>query len=150
MEARDIMTKNVIKVHPSTAIIEVIDLLVEHAISGVPVVDEQSHVVGVITEHDLIFKDKLPISPFLVYHYGEYDLKEVPEEQKKALCDISARDVMTIEPICVEENTPVKDIVGLMVDKKVKRVPVLKDGKLAGIIARRDVLKEIFRLVYWT
>lgn len=150
MHAKDIMTKNVIKVKPDTAIIEVIDLLVEHAISGVPVVDDENKVVGVITEYDLIFKEKLPINPFLMYHYGEYDLKEVPEEQKKALCDINVGDVMTPEVICVDEDTPAKDIVRLMVEKKVKRVPVTKNGELSGIIARRDVLKEIFRLVCWT
>ena len=150
MEAKDIMTTQVVTVRPDTSIVEIINLLVEHRISGVPVLDDKENVVGLVTEHDLIYKKRLPVSPFLMYHYGEYNLDKIPEEQKENLCRAEAADVMTKDVISISEETPVEDVVTLMVEKRVKRVPVLKGNKLVGIVSRRDVLKEIFRLVCWT
>lgn len=150
MKVKDIMTTQVVTVGPDSSIIEIIDLLVEHKISGVPVVNGEGKVIGLVTEYDLIYKKRLPVSPFLMYHYGEYALEKIPENQKKNLCQAKAADVMTKNVISASEEASVEEVVTLMVEKRVKRVPVLKGNKLVGIVSRRDVLKEIFRLVCWT
>lgn len=112
MLARDIMTSHVISVSPTAAIREVADLLAEYRISGVPVVDEQGQLLGVVTEADLISK------------------------QGK-----TATDIMSARVVTVHEATPVDEIAQILTSNRFKRVPVMRDDKLVGIVSRADIVR---------
>lgn len=141
MQAKDVMTQPVITVKKETTVAELIHLLLERRISGVPVVDEQGRVVGIVTEGDLILRERgaAPRS-FLKSLFG--DPERLAREYIK-LHGCCAQDVMTQEVITVEEETPLERVAALMADKQVNRLPVLRQGKLVGIVTRADVLKGL-------
>lgn len=123
MLAKDVMTAGVMTIKDRTPVSEAMDLLIDKQISGVPVVNEEGVCVGIITERNLMV-----VEDFL---YGR-DLSQAP-----------VSEFMTREVISVSEYTPVREIIQLFIRNDIRRVPVLKGGKVAGIVARRDVLKSL-------
>ena len=142
MRARDIMTRDVIVVAPDTPIREVIQLLLDRRISGVPVVDG-SRVVGIISEADLILRERA-LRPRTGMAYLAQQLFEdhakLAEEYRKAhgmlAAEVMTRDVVTCNP-----GTPVEEIANLMAERHVKRLPVVEDDQLVGLVSRADVLR---------
>ncbi len=118
--AHEIMTRDVITVQPHTPLDEIARLLVQHRITGVPVVDEEGRVLGIVSEFDLIAKR------------GRV-----------------AADVMSTDVIAVSEDTPAETIADLIVQRRVRRVPVLRNGRLVGIITRADLVR-LFAMTRWT
>ena len=114
------MTDRVITVHESAMVDEVFDLLLRHHISGLPVVDDEEHIVGIITEHDLLN---------LLYN---------PETEQSHVADYLTPNVLT-----VEEDDLLIDTVELFLSRNVRRIPVVRDGKVVGVISRRDVVRYI-------
>ena len=120
MLAKDIMTTQVVTIEPETTLKEAINLLVKIEISGLMVMKDDSELVGVISEKDLL----------VAYDF----LGQV----KTPVSDFVNREVISIE-----EDTPVEEISRLLVQQNIRRVPVVKDKKLVGIVSRRDLLKCI-------
>ena len=122
MLARDIMTKQVVTVTPETTIKDAIQLLVEKEISGLIVINQDKDVVGVVSEKDLLVAfDWLGVTKATI------------------------RDYYNKEVVSVAENTPIEEINRLLVLKNIKRVPVLRGKKLAGVVSRRDILRFILK-----
>ena len=119
MQAKDIMTKEVITVTSSAIIKDVIKLCIENKISGVIVV-ENDEVLGVVTEKDL-----------LVAHDFLQDISQ------------PIKDFISKNIIGIDEDTSVEEISRMLVQRNIKRVPVVKNNKLLGIVSRRDVLRCI-------
>jgi len=115
MKVGDIMTPNVISVSEDATTRDVAKLLDHHRISGLPVCDVQGHMVGLVTEFDLIAK---------------------PDAH-------TAGDVMTRDVISVMEDTSVDEVRFLLVHRRIKRVPVLRGQRLVGIVSRADLVREI-------
>ncbi|HET6316928.1 MAG TPA: CBS domain-containing protein [Chloroflexota bacterium] len=115
MRVREIMTPNVISVAEEAPVREVAQLLNRHRISGLPVCDNNGHMVGLITEYDLIAKS---------------DAR-------------TAGDAMSRDVIAVMEDTGVDEVRFLLVNRKIKRVPVLRGQRLVGIVSRADLVREI-------
>ena len=148
MKASDIMTKEVISVKPQTPVKEVAEILITKRISGVPVVDDEKHITGIITEADLIFRDKKPHIPTLVTLFGGVIYLERPkhlEEELKKMLGAKASDIMTKDVVTVEEDASLEDIATLMSTKRFHLLPVVKDNKLIGIISKADIVKTIAR-----
>ena len=144
LQARDILTKDVITATPETTVTEVAALLEQHRISGVPVVDAGGRVVGVITQSDLVARARdLELPPAIAL----FDLRvflETPSHFKKRLekmLGVTVDEVMTPSPITVSPETPVKEIAALMDRKKVHTLPVLAGGKLVGVIGKIDLIR---------
>lgn len=114
------MTRQVFAVSADDTIETVIDLLLQYRIAGVPVVDTQRRLVGVITEHDLL--------------RVVYDL-HTPKN--------SVGDYMTTDVVLVEEDTPLTEVADLLLERCLRRVPVVRRGKLVGILSRRDIIRFI-------
>ena len=116
-----IMTTEIISVNPETPIYEALDLLVKNKISGVPVVDQDMKVVGILSEKDV--------------------LKILLEKNTnpKALVD----DYMARNPICFKETDSVIDLCKFFIQNPYRRVPIVRDGKLVGIVSRRNLLTVI-------
>lgn len=145
MNARDIMTKEVITILKETPLKEVAHLMVEHRISGLPVVEE-GRLLGMITESDLLIRaKKLDLPTFFPFIGGVIYLEgpgKLEQELKKATAT-KAEEIMTTKLHTVKPDTSLTDISTLMAEKGINRLPVVEDGKLAGIITRNDVIRAI-------
>ena len=117
MIARDIMTRKVYSIVPEASVQEVAQLLSGKNISGVPVIDKTGRIIGIITEADII---------------GKVD--------REGLC---VADIMSPEIIFVDEETPVGEIAMLHTERKIRRVPVMRNGKLVGIVCRADIIHAV-------
>ncbi len=117
MIARDIMTSNVYTISPEASVQEVAQLLVQKNISGVPVIDKDGKIIGIVTSADIIGK-----------------------VNREGLC---VADIMTPELIFVDEETRVGEIAMLLVERNIKRVPVMRNGKLVGIVCRADIVHAV-------
>jgi CBS domain-containing protein len=143
MNAAEIMTKEVITVTPDASVGEIASLLLDHKISAVPVIDDDHHVVGIISEGDLLGQPPSgsPRAPWLrLFNEGAVCLEEIATARH-----LKARDVMTKPVVTVVDQAPVDVLATLMCRRRVKRVPVLQDGKLVGIVSRTDVLEALMR-----
>ena len=118
--AGDIMTTSVVTVTPRTTVFAAIHLLLEESISGMPVVDDNGDLAGILTEKDLLVAD----------HMLSAD-------------EVEVSFIMVHDVVSVNEDATLSDVARLLVNRGFKRVPVLNNGKLVGLIARRDVLKII-------
>ena len=144
MIASDLMTKDVIMVKPEESVEKVVRLLIDNRISGIPVVDDDQRVLGIITERDLIIKAVDLKVPFYITLFDSIIFLENPIRFNNDLRKYTAllvKDAMTKNVIAVEADTPVSEIVQLMKRKNINRVPVVKDGRLVGIVTRNDILK---------
>jgi CBS domain-containing protein len=128
--AREIMTRNVVTVQESTPIYKAIELLAEYDITGMPVVDENQSLRGVITEQDVmnLFYDESSL------------LFSNQDEQKKTV-----KDVMTKPAIFFDEYESILDICQCLKDYHFRRVPVTSKGKLVGVISRQDIIKYVLQ-----
>lgn len=148
MLAKDIMTVDVITVSPEDKVDVVAKLLVENKISGIPVVDKDGHIMGIITEKDLLIKAGEFKVPFYLTLFDSIIFLENPlrfNNDLKKYAASKVKDAMTVKVTVVEENTPVNEIAELMQKKAINRVPVIRNGKLIGIITRNDVLKALVK-----
>jgi len=146
MLAKDVMTKDVITVRPEEKVENAARILLDNKISGIPVVDEHNHVLGIITEKDLMIKASELKVPFYLTLFDSIIFLENPIRFNNDLKKYAASDVkeaMTDKVYSVEEDTPVTDVVAIMQKRRINRVPVLRHGKLIGIISRNDILKAM-------
>jgi CBS domain-containing protein len=148
VQAKDIMTKRVLTVKPETTVKALAQFLLKHKISGVPVVDRSGKLAGIVTEGDLIFRDANVHLPTVVTVFDSVIYLENPRKYERELqkviggkvADIMSRDVLTIEP-----DLELSAIATIMHERKRHLLPVLKDGKLVGIVGKADVVRAISR-----
>lgn len=143
MKARDVMTPNVVSVPIDMAVPEIAKLMLERRISAVPVVDASEHVVGVISEGDLIRRPELdtdkPRSRWLRFFMSDEDRARDFVKTH----GLHARDVMSQPVVSVSPEASLTDVVNLMTARRIKRVMVLEHGKLAGVVTRSDLLRML-------
>ena len=147
MLVKDIMTKDVITVKKEASIREIAQTIVDHDVSGLPVMDDDGTVCGIVSEGDLVRKefapelpDELCILGAVIYYSG---LREYQDAFRK-IAAISAEQLMTKKVVTVKAYDDVSDVARLMRDRHIKRVPVLDDeGHLIGIVSRQDIVKML-------
>lgn len=140
MKARDVMTTRVVTVLPDINVREAARILLSNRISAVPVVDSEGHIIGMLSEGDLM---RRPESRTERHASWWLELLEGTEERARTYLKshgLTARDVMTREVVTVAENTPLEKIATLLERNRIKRVPVLRRGKLVGIVSRANLL----------
>ena len=150
MQAKDVMTRDVITVHPTNTVESIAHLLTNHRIGGVPVVNSERHVIGIVTESDLFLKVKgIPFSavklPALFKQW--VDPSQLAEIYRTAR-HYTAADVMTELVICVDAESDIGYIAWLMSQRNLKRVPVVSGDVLVGVISRADMIKMLAREDY--
>ena len=123
LEAKDIMTKRVICINKDTPIFEAIRLMADNNITGIPVVEDDLSLVGMLSEQDVL----------RLFH--TYD------DEK----DRTVNDFMTQPAIHFEENEPLLDVCYCLRDNSIRRVPVTSNGKVSGVISRSDILTCIIK-----
>jgi CBS domain-containing protein len=147
MRAMDVMTTNVITVGPNTSVQEVATLLSERGISGVPVVDAEDRVVGIVSEGDLLHRIETGTER-RVERRRSWWLDRIGSDEDLARDYVKShgrtvKDVMTREVISVTDTTELADIATLLETKSIKRVPVIRDGKLVGIVSRANLVRAL-------
>jgi len=144
--ACDIMTSNVITVKKDTLLTELAKILYEHHINGVPVVDDDGALIGIICESDLIRRDRklhiptaIAIFDWVLYLQGPKALeKEIRRIGATTVGDLYTKDVIT-----VSEKTPVEEIATIMSQKRVYTIPVTDEGRLVGVIGKSDLIRAL-------
>ncbi len=146
IKAKDIMETNVICVSLDTEISKAVKILLKNHINGVPVMNDQEELVGILCQSDLIFQQKeLPIPPIFTILDSIIPLSS-SKKLEETLQKISAATVaqaMIKNPVTVAADTPVSEIASLMVEKHFHTIPVVDGKKLLGIIGKEDVLKTL-------
>lgn len=145
MYVSDVMSSNVICVHAESRIVDAIRLMLDKHISGVPVVDGGGKVVGMVTEGDLMRRAEIGTqkqhASWLSWLVS--DARRAQDYFHSHTQRVS--DVMTADVISVSPTTPLDQAVALIEKNRVKRLPVLREGRVIGILARADVLRAIMR-----
>jgi CBS-domain-containing membrane protein len=146
LTAKDIMTREVITVTPEMEIVKAATLLLEHHINGLPVVDREGRLKGIICQEDLIQQQKkLPLPSFFILLDSVIPLHSYKKMEKtvQKMAAITVQDAMTSDPITVAPDTSLEDIASLMVTHAIHTLPVLDNEKLVGIIGKEDILRTL-------
>ena len=147
MHVRDVMTADVASVRIDATFHEVVQVLLDRNLSGLPVVDAVGRVVGVVTENDLLAKEAYP--PRQAGHsFGRAILEWVggqnPVAAKKATA-LRTADLMSQPPITIAPDASLHEAARRMIERNVKRLPVVKDGMLVGVVSRHDIVRVYAR-----
>jgi CBS domain-containing protein len=142
---RQIMTADSVTVAPETSVEDVVRLMREHELPGLPVVDGDGHLVGIVTESDLVIADDegdLHIPHYVELFGGVVFLESLRgfEKRLQKAAAATARDMMTADPVTVEADDPVRKAARLISDSGHNRLPVTDGGRLVGVVTRVDVL----------
>jgi len=146
MRAMDVMTTDVISVDPDTTVQALATLLAERGISGAPVVDTSGRLVGIISEGDLLHRAEIGTArrhrerrrSWWLDHFASDLAREYVKSHGRTIKDIMTRDVVT-----VTEDTDLGEVAELLEAKRIKRVPVMRDGKVVGIISRANLVRAL-------
>ncbi len=145
LKAKDVMTKNVKAVSPDTTVEELGRLFIEREISGAPVVDAEGKLFGIVTENDLISKNSRLHIPTVLRLFDAF----IPLGTSKVEVELKKMTASTVSEICtrkvvtVQEETPVDEIATIMNEKRIHLLPVLREGKVVGIIGKKDLIRGI-------
>ncbi len=143
MQASDVMTTNVETVRPDTAVSEIAKRLLKRNISAVPVVDDENRVIGMVSEGDLMRRPEGGTARPRSWWLGLFaDTEESRRDYVKSH-GLYARDVMLPDVISVGEEASLAEIATTLEKNRIKRVPVVRDGKLVGIVSRADLLQGL-------
>lgn len=139
----DFMTRRVVTVAPDDSILETAKLMLEHKISGLPVVDQERHIVGIVSEHDLLRRRRNgdgTEGP----HWLQLMIEKIglPGESAE-FHGRKVKEVMTQNVVSVAASSSLGEACRLLDDLGVKRLPVVGDGKLVGVIARADLVRAL-------
>src|SRR5262249_54283874 len=146
MNARDIMSKPVVSVHPDTPLREVARLMLDKRITAVPVVDDNGAPMGIVSEGDLIRPERAARE---AWRQSWLEVLAEGEQRAPELLDWlhsqshSARAVMSAPVITVSEDTEFGEMARVLITHRIKSVPVVRDGRVTGIIARSDLLRVL-------
>jgi CBS domain-containing protein len=151
MIASDIMTQEVKTVNPSMQIREFATFLIKENISGAPVVDAAGNFLGIATEEDLIFQDKkvnLPTFLNLFSNIIPLGIARTEEELKK-ITGTDLKDVMQPDPQTISPEMSIEEIATLMSENKTYYLTVIDDGKVVGVVTKRDLIKAVAKGKIW-
>ncbi|MFM0055306.1 CBS domain-containing protein [Paraburkholderia phytofirmans] len=143
MRASDVMTSNVISVTPEMTVREVARIFVDNGISGAPVVDADGHVVGMISEGDLLRRteigtDERTRTSWLDFWSASQEARDYIKTHA-----VKVRDVMTADVVTVQPETQLGEVAGILETRRIKRVPVTNAGRLVGIVSRANLVQAL-------
>lgn len=147
LKAGDIMTRKLITVKPEDLVVYAAKLLSENGFNGLPVVDVQNNLIGILTEYDLISQGNALHLPTLINILGNIDIykkdKSLVKDDLKNLLTLKVKDVMNPEPLTIEADAWIQELSDLFAHHhRVNPIPVIdKNKKLVGIVSRFDLIK---------
>jgi CBS domain-containing protein len=145
MHAADVMTPTVVSVDPDMTVQDLAKLLSERGISGAPVVDAGGRMVGIVSEGDLLHRAELGTerrgerrTSWWLEQFAAGLARDYVKSHGRTVKDIMTRDV-----VAVAEDADLADVARLLETKRIKRVPVLRDGKIVGIVSRANLVRAL-------
>jgi CBS domain-containing protein len=147
MRAIDVMVRDVVTVRSDTDVAEAIKLLAENDVSALPVLDEEGNLVGVLSEADLIHRAEIGTERHRPWWLEAMTGASTLAEEFAKSHGKKVREIMTSGAISVSEDMPLSEIATLFERKRIRRVPVVKDGKLVGIVSRSNLIQALASVV---
>jgi len=141
MRAGEVMSRGAATVKAGAPLVEAARIMVEHRISGLPVVDANGTLVGIVTERDFLRADEGARPRWIVVLLDGDRRRSIGEYLRER----KVSDVMTANPITTDIEAPLEQVLQLMEDHKVRRIPVVSEGSIVGIISRADVIRALVR-----
>jgi CBS domain-containing protein len=142
MTAADIMVRDVITIRPEATVREAAQAMIDNRISGLPVVDASKKLVGMVTEGDLMRRHEIGTeghrSWWLLFTSPEKVADEFVKSHARTVADVMTRDLVT-----VNEDAPIREVASVLEKRHVKRVPVLRDGEVVGVVSRANLLRVL-------
>ncbi|TBB25064.1 CBS domain-containing protein [Rhizobium ruizarguesonis] len=138
MQAKDIMTTNVVSIGPAVGIRHAVAVMMQNNVSGLPVIDDEGRVCGLLTEGDLLLRREIRFAPRAARApeiISEIDLERYISSNGWCVADVMSQDVIVASP-----DSEVSDIAESLQAHRIKRLPIVEDGRLVGIVSRRDIL----------
>ncbi len=143
MQARDVMTKRVLSVTPDTNVRQAATFLVEHGISAAPVLDAKGVLVGLVSEGDLFRRAETGTAKRRSWWLSLLSSNEIEAREFTKANALQVKDLMTRGVVTVGEETEIGEIADLLERKQIKRVPVVKDGRVVGIVSRANLVRAL-------
>jgi CBS-domain-containing membrane protein len=143
MNASDVMVRDVVTVGPEDEVSKAVQLLVDHDISALPVVDSEKRVIGILSEADLLHREKIGTEK-----HRPWWLEAVMPASVLALDYAKSHgrkvsELMSENVVAAAENTSISELANILEKHRIKRVPILKDGKLVGIVSRANLIQAL-------
>jgi CBS domain-containing protein len=143
MKASDVMTERVVSVWPETSVTMAAKIMSENRISAVPVTDSENHILGIVSEGDLIRRVELGTTKRHSWWLGFWSgpapaASDFVKSHARKVCDIMTKDVIT-----VSEDAPLQEVATLMERHQIKRLPVVREGKVVGIVSRANLMRAL-------
>jgi CBS domain-containing protein len=146
MQVKDVMTRNVISVGPEESVLKAARLMLQNRISGLPVIDKDGELVGIVTEGDFLRRSEIGTQrrrpKWLEFIVGPGRLAEDYVHASGRKVD----EIMTLDPCVVGEDDSLEKVVTLMQRRRVKRLPVMRDGRIVGIVSRANLMHGLASL----
>ncbi|MGR3179253.1 MAG: CBS domain-containing protein [Candidatus Anammoxibacter sp.] len=143
MKVGDVMKKDIHSVKRDTTIMEIVKILCINRISGIPIVDDENHIIGIISEKDVL----RAMYPSQAEYYEDPSCRNFDEiEQRYAnIISMNVEQIMNRNTITTSPDEPLLKASSTMLVRKIRRLPVLDNGKLVGIITQSDIHQAIFQ-----
>jgi CBS domain-containing protein len=144
MKVKEVMSKKVVKVKITDSLEQIAKILFEHQISGVLVINKQGKLVGIISEKD-IYRMMYPTYDEFQDHPEIFLDHEEMEDKLLHIRHVTAEKIMREEVLTVSPEDPVLRAGAIMLARNINRLPVVEEGKIVGIVSRRDIYQNIFK-----
>lgn len=145
MNVAEAMTRNVVAVSPETPLKDVAATMVQHGISGVPVVDAGGTVLGVVSEADFVIKERGSAAVHHRFLAGLFGESRATLAELRKIEARTAGEAMTSPAVTVEADAHLSEVARIMADRRINRLPVVEDDRLVGIVTRADVVRAFIR-----
>lgn len=145
LKAKDIMTKEVITVQQGATVEALARILIDKKISGVPVVDEEKKMTGIVTENDLIRQNQPLHIPTVIRLFDAFILlgSDRMEDEIKKMAATTVGEICTRKVVSIKEETSLDEIATIMAEKHIHLLPVLKDNIIVGIVGKADMVRAM-------
>jgi CBS domain-containing protein len=147
MQASDVMVRDVVTVTPDADIEEAIKLLIANDISALPVVDGDANLVGIISEADLIQRPEIGTERRRPWSLEAVTPAATLAEEFAKAYGKKVRELMTKDVVSAAADTPLSEIAALLERKRIKRVPITRDGKVVGVVSRANLIQALATVV---
>ena len=147
LKAKDFMTKDVITINSAATVEELARLLIEHKISGVPVVNNKKELIGIVTENDLISQNKRLHIPTIIRLFDAFIVlgSGKLEEEIKKMAAATVEEICIKKIVSITEDTPLQEVATIMSEQKIHLLPVLRNNVVVGIVGKADIVDAMSR-----
>lgn len=147
LKAKDFMTKDVITINSAATVEELARLLIEHRISGAPVVNNKKELIGIVTENDLISQNKRLHIPTIIRLFDAFIVlgSGKLEEEIKKMAAATVEEICIKKVVSITEDTPLQEVATIMSEQKIHLLPVLRNNVVVGIVGKADIVNAMSR-----